>query len=136
MDFILDNLAIGTAHEAHFYPQEIEAYLNVAEEANLVDPPEKYLKTYITDMHPIPIANLKEAISFIEQNINEKKILVFCSSGVGRSPSVVIAFLCVALNFTFGEAVEYVARKKPYMSILPELVTTIDRLKDELKVAA
>jgi hypothetical protein len=37
------------------------------------------------------------------------------------------------LGFSFGEAVEYVARRKPYMSILPELVTSIDKVRDALQ---
>jgi hypothetical protein len=49
---------------------------------------------------------------------------VFCDGGVGRSPSVVVAYLC-SKGMRFGQAVEFVAMRKPYMSILPNLIESI-----------
>jgi protein-tyrosine phosphatase len=49
---------------------------------------------------------------------------------VGRSPSVVVAYLVCVEGYGYGEAVEFVAAKKPYMSTLPNLILSIERLKE------
>ena len=41
---------------------------------------------------------------------------------------MVVAYLCCSLGLDFGEAVERVARKRPYMSILPDLILGVDAL--------
>jgi len=109
------------AHE-HF-----DAFLNVASELGFDSVhfgPKPYLKVAIEDMKPIPAFRLMEAAEFIDQHINTKRILVFCEGGVGRSPSVVIAYLC-SKGMRFGQAVEFLAMRKPYMSILPDLIESI-----------
>ena len=75
-------------------------------------------------MKPIQAFRLMETSEYIDQYINSKRILVFCDGGVGRSPSVVVAYLC-SKGMRFGQAVEFVAQRKPYMSILPDLIESI-----------
>jgi protein-tyrosine phosphatase len=58
------------------------------------------------------------------------KILVFCNAGVGRSPSVVNGYLCCKLGYGFGQTAEHVAKCKPYMSILPNLILSIKDLRE------
>lgn len=133
MNFILENLAIGDCREAVHPPPGISALLCVAQE---IDPPVTDLpghKVPMADMQPIPPEQLREAVEWLRDHIADHGILVYCNAGVGRSPSVVVAYLCCVLGFPFGEAVEYVARRKPYMSILPELVTSIDKVRDALQ---
>ena len=55
--------------------------------------------------------------------------MVFCNAGIGRSPSVVIGYLCCVMGYSFGDAVEFVARRKPDISILPGLIRTIEVVK-------
>ena len=129
MDFILENLAIGNYQEALKPPPEISALLCVAEEKNICDTKYKYHKVPMIDMHPIQPEQMKDAIEWIRENIGDNKIMVFCNAGVGRSPSVVVGFLCCVLGYSFGEAVEYVATRRPYMSTLPNLFRTIEETK-------
>ena len=133
MDFILENLAIGDYQEALQPPSDIDALLCVAEEKDTSGTKLKYHKVPIVDMQPIPTEQMREAVRWIEQNVGPHKIMVFCNAGVGRSPSVVVAFLCCVLGYSFGEAVEYVAVRRPYMSTLPNLITTIDETKKQLE---
>ncbi len=77
-------------------------------------------------MQPIPEAQLQAAVEWIKVHINTHKIMVFCNAGIGRSPSVVVGYLCCVLGYGFGEAVELVAKKRPYMSTLPNLIKTIE----------
>ncbi len=129
MKYILEHLAVGNAIDAQTAHEHFDAFLNVAAEIDLdntlfIEKP--YLKLQINDMMPIPAFRLMEAAEFIEQNINTKRILVFCDGGVGRSPSVIIGYLC-SKGMRFGQAVEFVAMRKPFMSILPDLIESIKK---------
>jgi len=84
-------------------------------------------------MQPIPSEQMKEAVEWIRDYIDRYKILAFCNAGVGRSPSVVIGYLCCFKGLSFGDAVEFVARRKPDISILPELIRTIEDVKSSIK---
>lgn len=129
MDFILDNVAIGEYEEAVSPSPEINALLCVAEERNLSSPTLPYHKVPITDMKPIPTDQLRDALGWIHRVTSAGgKVLVFCNLGTGRSPSVVISYLCCRKNYSFGEAVEMIARKRPNISILPRLILSIEEI--------
>ena len=84
----------------------------------------------MVDMHPIPTPLMIDAVEWIGDNIGKHRMMVFCNAGIGRSPSVVVAFLRCVMGYSFGDAVEHVATRKPYMSILPNLITTIEETRD------
>jgi hypothetical protein len=127
MNYVLEHLAVGNPVDAQNGHEHFDAFLNVASEVEM-DPAlfgdKPYLKVSIDDMKPIPAFRLMEAAEYIDQHINHKRIMVFCDGGVGRSPSVVVAYLC-SKGMRFGQAVEFVAQRKPYMSILPDLIESI-----------
>jgi len=125
-NFILDNLAIGNYEAALNPPPAISALLNVAAERDLCDTTLLYHKIPIVDMQPIPIVQMQEAVDWVRDNITEHKIMVFCNAGIGRSSSVVIGYLCCSMGYGFGASVEFVARRKPDISILPNLIETIE----------
>jgi protein-tyrosine phosphatase len=129
MDFILEHLAIGNATEAWSKPVEVDSLLCVAQEVALPPGYEVIHKVPILDMQPIPARQIFEAVSWIDQHIAKRRILVFCNAGVGRSSSCVIAYLCCKEGLGFGEAVEFVARRRPYMSILPNLLLSIEEVQ-------
>jgi protein-tyrosine phosphatase len=129
MNYILKNLAIGNFEDARDPPTGIDALLCVAQEIDLSHVRCLYYKVPIVDMQPIPEDQLKEAVAFIRDHIEYHKIMVYCNAGVGRSPSVVVAYLCCVQGYGYGEAVEFVASRKPYMSTLPNLILSIEQLK-------
>jgi hypothetical protein len=45
---------------------------------------------------------------------------------------VVIGYLCCFLKYSFGDAVELVAKRKPDISILPGLIRTIEDVKSSI----
>jgi len=132
MKFIIDNLAIGNYEDALKPLSVITALLNVAKELD-VETELLYHKVPIIDMQPIPPEQMKEAVEWIRDHIERYKIMVFCNAGIGRSRSVVIGYLCCFLEYSFGDAVEFVARIKPDISILPELIRTIEDVKSNVK---
>ena len=134
MNFILHQLAIGNYGEALVPPANISGLLNVATETDLHHTRLLYHKIPIVDMRPIPSEQMKEAVEWIRDQIPRHTIMVFCNAGIGRSPSVVIGYLCCILGYGFGEAVEFVARRKSDISILPDLIKTIEAATAVLSV--
>jgi protein-tyrosine phosphatase len=132
MDYILEHLAVGNFDEARVAAPEIGALLCVAQERDLDPGPRLYHKVPIVDMQPIPVPQMKEAVEWIRDTIEAHRIMVYCNAGIGRSPSVVVGYLCCVLDFSFGEAVEYTAIRRPIMSILPYLISTIEDTRIEL----
>ena len=120
---------MGDYQEALQPPPEITALLCVAEEHDVADTSLLYHKVPIVDMKGIPVPHLKDAVDWIIAHIKDHNIMVFCHGGVGRSPSVIIAYLCCVHGLGFGEAVEFVATRKPRMSILPNLILRIAEVK-------
>lgn len=126
MDHILERLAVSGHAEAMADPPGINAWLCVAREHGV--PAGRFGRQVpLEDMVSIPVVQLAEAVGWIHGHIRRHRILVHCNAGVGRSPSVIVAYLC-SCGMGFGEAVEHVARRHPRMSVLPCLVTTIDEL--------
>jgi len=128
MRFILENLAIGSHLDALIPASNITVMLNVAKEKD-VKTKLLYHKVPIIDMQPIPPQQMREAIEWIRDHISRHKIMIFCNAGIGRSPSVVIGYICCILGYSFGDAVELVAKRKPDISILPNLIKTIEDVK-------
>ena len=133
MDFILENLAIGNYREALEPPSDVDALLCVAQEKDIYGTHCLYHKVPIVDMQPIPAEQLKEALEWIQKNISDHRIMVFCNAGVGRSPSVVTGYLCCVLGYNFGDAVEYIATRRPNISTLPNLINAIEEAKKLIK---
>jgi protein-tyrosine phosphatase len=133
MHFILDQLAIGNYEEALRPPPTVSALLNVATEKDIHDTTLLSHKIPIVDIRPIPPEQMREAVRWITAHIAEYRIMVFCNAGVGSSPSVVIGCLFCVLRYCFGEAVEFVARRKPDISILPNLIRTVELANEELE---
>lgn len=128
MDFVAERLALGNAADAAAPPSGVTALLCVAAELS-TPPTSRGHKIPIIDFRPIPAIQLAEAVAWIEAQRPTQTVLVYCNAGVGRSTSVVVGYLCIAQGMGFGQAVEFVARKRPHMSILPELLTAIDRVR-------
>ena len=129
MDWIRPRLAVGRYPEALAPPETVDALLCVAAERDLDPGGRCYAKVPVVDLRPIPVDQLLEAVVWIRDHIAERRILVFCNEGVGRSPSVAVAYLCVAEGLDFHTAVAEVARRRPGMSPLPDLMVAVDGVK-------
>jgi protein tyrosine phosphatase len=64
-------------------------------EKKIKNPPPKYnfLFKLIKDKTYIPFGDLAEIMIFIEENVNNGKVLVHCNSGISRSGGIVVARL-------------------------------------------
>lgn len=132
---ILDHLTVGPYEHASSPRGEISALLNVAEGHPLPETERIAHNVPMTDMQPIPADQLEEAVRWIDRHIDAHHIYLFCNAGVGRSPSVAVSYLCCFQGHSFGEAVEFVARRKPDISTLPNLIERIETVRSRLESA-
>ena len=84
----------------------------------------KYLKIDLNDyIEDSLLPYIDKCIQFINEN-QDKKIFVHCNAGISRSPSIVIAYLIKALNYSFKDAYNLVKSKrniKPNEKFIQEL---------------
>jgi len=114
-------------------PQDgVTSILNVAEEIDLKALPPEYRKIPLQDGKPIPPQRMREAIMWIRDHITSGKVLVGCHYGVGRSPSVVIGYLC-SMGYGYVDALYLVSSKQTKVVPLPRLAETIRKTSVNLK---
>ena len=65
----------------------------------------------------------------LTRHLTEYHILVVCGVGFGRSPSIIIAYLCYLHGLSFEEAQDPVTQKRPGTTSLPHLASLIEQLK-------
>lgn len=126
MHLINEYLAVGNAADAARPAKLITVVLNVAAE-NKIDPPDGRAYTWIpfkefAEADPI---QLDEAVAWLEQHEKGNRLMVCCRAGMGRSVSVVIAYLCLVKNMPYQEAVTLMSSRRPGATPLPKLEATI-----------
>ena len=68
----------------------------------------------------------------LTRHLPEYHILVACGVGFGRSPSIIIAYLCCLHGLSFEEAQDLVTQKRPGTTPLPHLASIIEQLKTKI----
>ena len=119
-------LAVGNAEDAAKPARLITVVLNVAAE-NQIAPPDGRVYAWIpfkeyAEADPV---QLDEAVEWLEQHQHGNRLMVCCRAGMGRSVSVAIAYLCLAREMPYEEAVKLVAARRPGATPLPNLEATI-----------
>ena len=126
MHLINEYLAVGNAEDAAKPARLMTAVLNVAAE-NQIAPPDGLIYSWIpfaeySEADPI---QLDEAVEWMERHQDGNRLMVCCRAGMGRSVSVVIAYLCLVKEMLYQEAVKLVSARRPGATPLPNLEATI-----------
>ena len=80
-------------------------------------PPDRALRLLVPDFHPPLIAQLQEAVAFIQAaHAEQLPVLVHCHAGVGRAALTASAFL-VAGGMSHAEAFAYLRRARPIIAL-------------------
>ncbi|HET6675988.1 MAG TPA: dual specificity protein phosphatase [Nitrospiraceae bacterium] len=129
MHMINKRLIVGNIEDATHPPVQIGALLLVAEEQDVTAPSWlKYAKVPLKEFCEPPASALCEAVDWIESHIGDDRIMVCCRAGMGRSVSVVIAYLCCVENLTYENAVKLVLTRRPGGVPLPKLEETVEKV--------
>ena len=130
MHLITETLLVGNINDAREPPVKIGALLLVAAEYTL-EPPSWLLYSRIpfseyAEAEPLL---LDRAVSWVEQHLSDQRVMVCCRAGMGRSVSVVMAYLCCIQGMTYAEVLQLVMRRRPGAMPLPKLEEAITRVR-------
>lgn len=129
MHQITDTLFVGNIHDARQPISEISALLLVAEEYTIDAPAgvafERIpLKEY-GDVHSLTLAR---AVDWVERHVSDNRVMVCCRAGMGRSVSVVMAYLCCVEGMAYADVLKLVMARRPGAMPLPKLEETIQEV--------
>ena len=130
MHMITDNLLVGSIDDAQGPSEVIGTLLLVAEEFTIT--PASWL-----DYHHIPFrefakadpSKLMEAVQWLESRASKGRTLVCCRAGMGRSVSVVMAYLCCVEGWTYDGVLKLVMARRPGAMPLPNLQVAIEQVR-------
>jgi len=126
MHHVTESLLVGNVEDAKNPPSFIEGVLFVAAEHEF-PPPDGILfnKIPLVEFGQASPQQVYEAVAWLEQHAPKKKIMVCCRAGMGRSVSMVIAYLCCVQGMVYIEAVQMLKSRRPGAMPLPNLDATI-----------
>jgi protein-tyrosine phosphatase len=138
MHLITETLLVGNINDAKDPPVKIGALLLVAAEYTLESPdglPSGRIP-FLEYGEAKPLL-LDRAVSWVERHMSERRVMVCCRAGMGRSVSVVMAYLCCVEGMTYAEVLKLVMKRRPGAMPLPNLEEAINevRLLREVRVS-
>lgn len=130
MHMITDHLLVGNIDDAQQPPAVVGTLLLVAEELSVI--PASWV-----DYHHIPFrefakadpAKLAQAIEWLEPRVPNGRTLVCCRAGMGRSVSVVMAYLCCVEGRSYDEVLTLIMTRRPSAMPLPNLQVAIEQVR-------
>ena len=127
MHMINKRLLVGNADDARNPPPQVGAVLMVAEEQNVAVPDRVlFAKIPLKEFGEPTAAAIFQAVEWIAANLPDQRLMVCCRAGMGRSVSVVIAYLCCVEGMAYADAVKLVLTRRPGGMPLPRLQEVID----------
>jgi protein-tyrosine phosphatase len=130
MHWITETLLVGNISDASEPPSQVSAVLLVAAEFT-IQPPSRlqYGRIPFSEYAEAEPRLLDQAVSWVEEHIAGNRIMVCCRAGMGRSVSVVMAYLCCVQGMTYDEVFKLVMTRRPGATPLPKLEDAITQVR-------
>ena len=130
MHLITETLLVGNINDAKEPPEKIGALLLVAAEYT-VEPPSwlPHGRIPLEEFAEAEAVSLDRAVSWVEQHLSGNRVMVCCRAGMGRSVSVVMAYLCCVQGMTYAEVLKLVMTRRPGAMPLPKLEEAITQVR-------
>jgi protein-tyrosine phosphatase len=129
ISYVTDHLYIGEQVDAQSPPPFISAVFWTALDPPLTAPPNIIFGRLPLREYTEPdLIDLEMGIQWLARHLPEHNVLVACRVGLGRSPSLIIAYLCCMQGLSFAEAQELVTQKRPGTTALPHLAAVIEQV--------
>jgi protein-tyrosine phosphatase len=130
MHQITDRLFVGNINDAIQPPAQISALLLVAEEYSIPAPGGlAYGKIPFKDFGEADPNVLADAVGWVERHMADKRVMVCCRAGMGRSVSVAMAYLCCVEGMAYADVLSLVMSRRPGALPLPKLEETIEQVR-------
>jgi protein-tyrosine phosphatase len=126
MHWITESLLVGNINDASEPPPQVSAVLLVAAEFT-IQPPSwlQYGRIPFSEYAEAEPLLLDRAVSWVEEHISANRTMVCCRAGMGRSVSVVMAYLCCVQGMTYEQVFKLVMMRRPGAMPLPNLEEAI-----------
>lgn len=130
MHYVTDTLLVGNAQDAEQPPPFVNGVLFLAEERR-IEPPSgiAYARLPLKEFEEADPAVVEEAVAWLEEHAPSKRLMVCCRAGLGRSVSIVIAYLCCVKDMRYAEALLLLKARRPGATPLPNLEETIEKVQ-------
>lgn len=130
MHQITDKLFVGNINDARQPPAQVSAVLLVAEEFT-VDSPAWLNSGRIPfkEYGEADPAVLARAVQWVERHVADNRVMVCCRAGMGRSVSVVMAYLCCVEGMDYIDVLKLVMARRPGATPLPNLQDAIRQVQ-------
>jgi protein-tyrosine phosphatase len=130
MHLVTETLLVGNINDAREPPVKIGALLLVAAEYTL-EPTSGLLygRIPLAEFAEAEPVLLDRAVSWVEQHHSDNRVMVCCRAGMGRSVSVVMAYLCCVQGMTYTEVLKLVMTRRPGAMPLPNLEEAITQVR-------
>lgn len=131
MHMITEHVAVGNTEDAARPPRLMTVILNVAAEKQITPPAGRtYAWIPFKEFAEADPLQLDEAVAWLEHHEHGNGLLICCKAGMGRSVSVVIAYLCLRKGLSYPDAVKLVCARRPGATPLPDLERTISFVRE------
>jgi protein-tyrosine phosphatase len=130
MHLITEKLLVGTIDDAREPPSTVGTLLLVAAEFT-VEPASwiEYHRIPISEFAEADPGTLARAVEWLEKRVPEGRVLVCCRAGMGRSVSVVMAYLCCVDGMAYADVLKLVMARRPGALPLPNLQAAIEQVR-------
>lgn len=135
MHFVNESLLVGNVDDAQKPPPFVNAVLFVSGE-HKITPPRGVAYAYISlkEYGEADPKDIKNAVDWLERQPPSSKLMVCCRAGMGRSVSMVIAYLVCVKGMTYAEAEQLMKARRPGATPIPRLKETIEKVQ-QLRLA-
>ena len=130
MHLITETLLVGNIIDANDPPLQIGALLLLADEY-MLEPPDglPFGRIPFLEFGEAKPLLLDRAVSWIERHMSERRVMVCCRAGMGRSVSVAMSYLCCVEGMTYAEVLKLVLKRRPGAMPLPKLEEAITQVR-------
>jgi len=130
MHYVTAAMMVGNLEDARNPPAAVEAVLFLAAEHHIPPPAGLlYERIPLGEFEEADPADVKKVVDWLERYAPAYRVMVCCRAGMGRSVSMVIAYLCCAKGMGYVEAVDLLKSRRPGATPLPNLEKTIERVR-------
>lgn len=130
MHFVNENLLVGNVDDAQKPPPFVGSVLFVSGE-HKITPPRGVAYAYIPlkEYGEAEPKDVKAAVDWLEQQPPSNKLMVCCRAGMGRSVSMIIAYLVCVKGMSYAEAEQLMKSRRPGATPIPRLKGTIEQVQ-------
>lgn len=136
MHYVTESLLVGNVDDVQKPPPNTGGVLFLAAEFDVSPPPGiAFARVPLKEFGEADPQDVKQAVDWLEQQLAAHRVMVCCRAGMGRSVSIVMAYLCCTAGMSYGDAFQLLRMRRPGATPLPKLESTIQKVQELRRVS-